>query len=315
MPADRFHHALENGHHPLAYEAVAPAIGKEGVAFERMERLLTRCPGIDALAVPEVMEEYRDGKQVIDAKPRVDGAWYAAELQRRYGVPAVAYRVVAHPKRTAEDNRDWLLRSWNEYGIRSVVLVGGQRSEECYPCTVPAMNQLAAELNAEGRTDYAIGNICIPSRRDRKSGRLDEAGRMTAKVTSGAQFFTTQILFDPSEVTYLLSRLPEDVEPAILLCFSPLTRPEHLDFAHKIGCNLSPSFRVNVELGLKVGRSLEEVTLASIKNAFARIRTYAQDQPARWGVLVSDLGRRSNERPAEELLSFFVEELGRPASL
>ena len=70
-------------------------------------------------------------------------------------------------------------------------------------------------MEAKGMDNLMIGNICLPERRD-------EAKRMLFKTLAGAQFFTTQILFDSRQIIDILVEynrlcLSAGVKPASVL--------------------------------------------------------------------------------------------------
>lgn len=276
---------------------VAEAAAEQAAHLDRLERILSECR-LDAIVLPEILEEVRGDKPVISAKPRVDSLAYAGELRRRFGVRVIPYRVVCRATRSRQDNLDWFVRC-RDLGFTDLVLVGAQSPHVAYPCGILEMNELAAR-----ELGLRVGNILIPS-------RPDELGRVRAKMRSGTRFFTTQVLFEPEETLALLRGLratPAPEPPAIYLCFSPLSRPEHLDFARDIGCTLTPAFLERAQAAAEKHGRLEKVCVKAIRATWHAIEAFlaAQAPPCEVGLLIGDLGRKSNHAAADGLLREFA---------
>lgn len=223
----------------LVLEAVPPEIqqGEQGIeaALEKVEGL-HREVGLDAVNIPEIREESSKsskGERRKPFAPRVEPRVLAHRIQEQLGVPCIINRVVVHLER--ERQLDWFRETHEDYGVNRVVLVGGERSGQQYPGpSVPEATRLLKDRpDAPG---IEVGNICIPS-------RPDEAARMKRKIASGADFFTTQVIFHADEVTSLLDRIGTDVgssrTPAILISLAPVRSERNIRFLHWLGVNLS----------------------------------------------------------------------------
>lgn len=69
---------------------------------------------------------------------------------------------------------------------------------------------------------------------------------MARKLATGADFFTTQILYHAQELTYLLDEIHElalpvpETPPALLLTLCPVQSQRNIRFLHWLGVSLSP---------------------------------------------------------------------------
>lgn len=217
-------------------EAVPPELhrGEEAIeaVMDKVARVHAEWP-LDGVNVPEIHEEparSSKGERRQPFAPRVAPRDLAWMIRERLGIECMINHVVVHEP--AARLLDWCRQTWEEYGIRQFVLVGGGRAGVRYP------GPSVTEANQRVRDEAAIpglriGNICIPS-------RTDEAARMGDKVAAGADFFTTQILYEADDFTALLDELHEqNAAPAeLLLAFCPIRRARNLRFLLWLGVNV-----------------------------------------------------------------------------
>ncbi|MEX2573403.1 MAG: hypothetical protein WD317_03860 [Balneolaceae bacterium] len=203
-----------------------------------------------ALNIPEIQDESKKGdkgKRRQPYKERVSPRNYARSLAKRFDTDFVINRVVV--KHSYREHEKWLLDTQEEFGIRNVILVGGERSEDVYPGpSVSEGNRFVKHFLNRGRfryteedtapTHFNVGNICIPTRR-RKD--LDEPERMFRKQQAGADFFTTQIIAEAEHPISLLrdySEILQDEDlspPRIYWSFSPVSSKKDIDFLRWLG--------------------------------------------------------------------------------
>ncbi len=272
-------------------EAVPPELerGEAGLeaAVERVAELHAAL-GLDAVNIPEIHEEKarsRRGERRRPFVPRVEPRVLAARLQERLGIPCIINRVVVYLERDRQ--LDWFRETWERYGIRRFVLVGGERSDRRYPGpSVPEANALLREhLAIPGG---GIGNICIPARRG-------EVERLQRKLGSGATFFTTQVLFHAEEVTTLLDALGERLAegmpaPAFLLSLAPVRSERNIRFLRWLGVNLSSE----LEAWLTADEgAVSERSLSHLCETWRHIADHAitRESPCSLGVNVAPIGR------------------------
>ncbi len=269
-------------------EAVPPELhqGEDAVdaVIRKVERVHAAQP-LDAVNIPEIHEEparSSKGERRRPFAPRMAPRDLARRIHDRLGIECMINHVVVHEP--APQLLDWCRETWEDYGIRRFVLVGGGRSGVDWPGpSVPEANRLVRDhVSIPG---LRIGNICIPS-------RAGEAARMASKVAAGADFFTTQILYEPDSFTGLLDGLAaEERAPAeVLLAFCPVRTPRNLRFLLWLGVSIPDALEAWLtcdEDGVAT-RSLEQ-----IRRTWAGVidhqRTHARQTP-RLGVNLAPIG-------------------------
>lgn len=222
-------------HRPLLFEPVPPTVRsnpvRTGLHIERLVHLLRGVARLDAINVPELVDENHDGRPYYRSG---DSREFARTVGEQVGRDTVVNKVVAHLK-SGESLSDWTRETVGR-GLRHVVLVGGSSRYIPYPGpTVAEANRICSEILAP--VDGLLGNIAIPQ-------RTGEAHRMLAKTRAGARFFTTQILFDAPAVMALLAeydRLTRDAQLApasVLLSFAPLADEADCEFVRWLGAEI-----------------------------------------------------------------------------
>jgi 5,10-methylenetetrahydrofolate reductase len=223
---------------PLLFEPVpSPARTPPHRVEERtaaVARLIAEVPRVDALDIPELVDENHEGQPHYRSG---DLPAYARTLSERTGREVILNKVVAHLSDSAALER-WA-RETVERGIRHAVLVGGSSRYIPYPGPpVAEADRICRPIfSAAGGT---IGNIAIPQ-------RTGEAHRMLAKTRAGAAFFTTQLLFDAEAarkvlVQYdLLCRQASIPPAAVLLSLAPIADDQDAEFVRWLGADLPES--------------------------------------------------------------------------
>ncbi len=193
--------------------------------------LLERSPRVDALNVPELVDENHDGRPYYrNADPRT----YAVRLAQGAGRDAIVNKVVAHLP-NGEAVCAWAQETVR-LGLRHAMLVGGSSRYIPYPGPpVAEANALVRPILAE--VEGLVGNIAIPQ-------RPGEAHRMLAKTRAGASFFTTQLVFDARGVIDLLGRYDRlcresQLTPAtVLVSLAPVGDEVDASFVRWLGADL-----------------------------------------------------------------------------
>lgn len=251
-------------------------LGEDGLEkrFDRLSALLDEFP-FAAVNIPEIREENSrsdQGERSSPFEPRFGRLAIAREIRRRFGVRAVVNHVVS--SRPRDELAPWLLRAGEEFGVEDFVLVGPASSDhEPIGPSVRVANEIARSvLPASSR----IGNICIPGRRARG---IDEAARMEEKAGSGAQFFTTQILYHATPCRRLLDDLG-DRSPAarltpILVSLCPLRSAESIAFLRWLGVELDEP--TAARLGEDPARVLER-SIEHLVGVWQRILAHVRER-------------------------------------
>ncbi|MGE4619927.1 MAG: mycobacterial-type methylenetetrahydrofolate reductase [Planctomycetota bacterium] len=226
-------------------EVVPPTLesGLEGLhrRLARVRRLIGD-GHFDAINIPEIHdEENRNDRGVRQRNfsPRMQPRELGRRIQDELGLPVIINHVVAFEPIPALI--DWIRETVAGYGIHNVVLVGAPHDRKTWP------GPTVAEANAAIRADFQpkqlkIGNICIPGR---EGSPIPESVRMEQKALHGADFFTTQIVFDPAEIIDLRKDLAKRRSAAshcpILVSLCPVRRHRNLAFLRYLGVKI-PDF-------------------------------------------------------------------------
>jgi hypothetical protein len=297
-------------HHPLLFEPVPPSVRanpvRSGLVVEEMVRLLRGIPRLDAVDIPELVDENHDGRPYYrtgDIRP------FARVLAEQLGREAIVNKVVAHLP-SADGLARWAQESV-EGTIRNLVLVGGSSRYIPYPGPpVLEANRICREVLAP--VGGLLGNIAIPQ-------RTGEAHRMLAKTRSGAAFFTTQILFDSDSVSELVreyARLSQEahLEPsAVLLSFAPIADDTDAEFVRWLGSDI-PEAAERYLLGEEDEGSAASRSVKHAVEVFRSVRRRSETE--RWGVPLGVNVEQISQRhllSAVEMLRAFAARIDSPA--
>ena len=231
---------------------------------------LSNYPKLTAVNVPELVEENHEGK------PRYNSIYtrkLAKGIADGIGREAIINKVVAHME-SYDEFANWIIETESQ-GIRNIVLVGGNTRHHRYTGpNVSEANLIARHLmKIKELDDLTIGNICLPER----SG---EARRMLYKTISGADFFTTQMLFESDHITHLLKEYSElckkaEVSPAtVILSFAPLKSVADLNLLDFLGVDLPDETKDYILVNENVWRASEK----SIKNALSVLKRISEQK-------------------------------------
>jgi 5,10-methylenetetrahydrofolate reductase len=165
------------------------------VRKEELGKALGAFSRLDAVSVPELVEENHEGK------PRYNSIYTRALASGTADIlhkDAVINKVVVHIE-NYEKFVEWI-KETHSLGISNMIFVGGNTRHHRYPGpSISEANIIARRLWRQfPKEQITIGNISLPERKD-------EAKRMLFKTLAGAQFFTTQMLFDSREAVDLVS--------------------------------------------------------------------------------------------------------------
>ncbi len=231
---------------------------------------LSNYPKLTAVNVPELVEENHEGK------PRYNSIYtrkLAKGIADGIGREAIINKVVAHME-SYDEFANWIIETESQ-GIRNIVLVGGNTRHHRYTGpNVSEANLIARHLmKIKELDDLTIGNICLPER----SG---EARRMLYKTISGADFFTTQMLFESDHITHLLKEYSElckkaEVSPAtVILSFAPLKSVADLNLLDFLGVDLPDETKDYILENENVWHAYEK----SIKNALSVLKRISEQK-------------------------------------
>jgi 5,10-methylenetetrahydrofolate reductase len=263
---------------PLLFEPVPPSARSspnhaEAMAVE-LVRLLRGVPRLDAIDVPELIDENHDGRPYYRSG---DTRGFAKRIADEIDRDVAVNKVVAHLP-SADAVTAWV-RETTQRGIRNMVLVGGSSRYIPYPgpSVIDADRISHDEVVAAGGL---LGNIAIPQ-------RTGEAHRMLTKTRAGAQFFTTQIVFDSESVLRmlreydLLCRQSGLAPAAVVLSVAPIADEGDAEFVRWLGADIPEAAERTI-----LGGDEPQASQRSIDRALTVFRE-VRDGSARAGVEVS----------------------------
>jgi hypothetical protein len=202
---------------------------------------------VDAVNVPEIRDESRNGQRTLDLPAKMDPRDFVDTLRGHF--PHDTPFLVNHP--TVHDPPHELeawIRQTRDRGVTDLVLVGGESSDRTYagPGPVAAARLARRTLGPEA----ALGGITIPTRR--RAGARDEPARMVAKAKAGIDFFTSQVIYESDAMRALVTDYAAACEAAgaaprpIFLSFAPITRPKDARFLQWLGVTIPKQTRARI---------------------------------------------------------------------
>lgn len=266
-------------------------------------KTLSDFPGLTAINVPELVEENHEGK------PRYNSIFtrkLARGIADELGKEAIINKVVAHME-SYDEFANWIVETESQ-GIRNIVLVGGNTRHHRYTGpNVSEANLITKHLmKTKNLNDITIGNICLPE-------RGGEARRMLYKTISGADFFTTQMLFEGDHITHLLKEYGElcskaQVNPAtVILSFAPLKSVADLNLLDFLGVDLPDETKDYILENEQVSKAYKR----SIKNALDVLKAIMNDKIDNYpeiniGINVEQLTKSNMPYSIEMLKEFHI---------
>jgi 5,10-methylenetetrahydrofolate reductase len=244
---------------PLFFEPLPPtarsSAARVHALVEEEVRLLAAVPRLDAVDVPELVDENHEGRPYYRS---LNPPEFARTVGDRAGCEAVVNKVVAHLP-NVDALAQWT-RATIDHGVKNFVLVGGSSRYIPYPGpAVAEANRVCLPLIAQA--GGSLGNIAIPQ-------RTGEAHRMLAKTRSGASFFTTQIVFDSDAVLRMIREYGRlcaqaGLPPAsVLLSVAPLADEGDAQFVRWLGADIPEAIERSILNGDDAGASARSIAQA-----------------------------------------------------
>ncbi len=216
------------------YEIVPPSVDDSSEMEDRLKLVGDVAGLVDVINIPEIRDELARGPRRGNFRQRIEPRVFAKAIHDRHSLETSVNRVTVHD--SLDDQRRWLKESAEVYGVRDLILVGGESVQFTYPG--PSVSETAKLANAE-KLDLLLGGITIPS-------RPREAERVLSKHKSGIEFFTTQVLLDAAPTVSLLRAL-DGVKAHLILSFTPVSHPRDLTFLKWLGVGVPESLAISVD--------------------------------------------------------------------
>ena len=272
----------------IFYELIPP----KADALEELEAQLVLVGDIagqvDAINIPEIYEESRQGTRRMRLPERIEPRVFAQAIQSATHLESVVNRVTV--RESPESQRRWLRETYEQYGVRNLILVGG----ESHAAEYPGPNVLeAAALAAEKGLDFLLGGITIPS-------RSREVARIRRKYERGLRFFTTQVLLDSNDIVDLMQGL-NGLDVRIFLSFAPISNLRDIQFLEWLGVDVPKNVTWTIEQAGEPAKAVEK-SIAIASKILTDVFENLPPHPPALGVNVEQITRR-NYGSAKKMLA------------
>ena len=279
---------FENPAQPvILHELIPPKLGAPAELDENLSYIQELTGIADAINVPEIREETRQGARRTRLPERMEPRVFAQAIHGSCGMATVINRVTVHEAHA--EQRQWLKESYDDFGIRNLILVGGESRKTQYPG--PSVLEAAA-LSREAGVEFLLGGITIPS-------RTHEVMRIRQKYHQGLNFFTTQVLLDSNDVVDLIQGL-NGLDVRIFLSFAPISDSRDVEFLRWLGVDVPKNVAWSIAQVDEPGKAVEKTVTQACK-ILTDVFDHLPPHPPGLGINVEQISRR-NHGPARRML-------------
>lgn len=169
-------------------------------------------------------------------------AW-SKRLRELSDKPVITYKSVSSRSKAAFS--EWLDSSWNEFGIRDIVLVGSPSSQGNIQLPINDAYQCLDEKNEK----FHLGGVTIAERHAKKG---DEHVRLLKKSAGGCEFFISQAVYNPQATIDMISLYArtcqeQGITPKrIILTFTPCGSAKTLEFMDWLGISVPEATKYRI---------------------------------------------------------------------
>ena len=214
----------------------------------------------------------------------------AKNIKDRFNIPMLAHLTCVSSDRETVRER---IRDMQEAGIENVMalrgdltpeLEGTDRSKWDYRYAV----ELIRDIKSSG-ADFCIGAACYPEIHPESVSQKEDIIHLKEKVEAGAEFLTTQMVFDnPLFFNFMYKIREAGIEVPVLPGIMPITRANQVERALKLSGSYMPvRFKSLVD---KFGSDPEAMTRAGIAyatdqiidlyaNGITNVHVYSMNKP------------------------------------
>lgn len=247
--SDTLQQKFADPHRSVCFVGTTPpkASTEEMQMQEIAERLLARLDTLeyDGLIVYDIQDESSriDTPRPFPYMETRDPRDYSRLLGQKSGKPIITYKSVA--QRDRADFEHWLEQSWNEYGVRNLVLVGSPSSEGDIKLS---LNEAYGALK-EHQHPFHLGGVTIAERHAVKG---NEHERLLGKMANGCEFFVSQAVYNAQATidlltSYARSCREQGLTPQrIILTFTPCGSAKTLEFMQWLGISVPEATRYRI---------------------------------------------------------------------
>lgn len=203
------------------------------------EKLLNRVSDIDVdgFIVYDIQDE---GSRTTAPRPfpfksTHEPRLYASLLQQKSTRPVITYKSVGQSN--PEDFAQWAQETWQNYGVRDLVLVGSPSRDN----EVSLSLDMAYQLLAQHPCNFFTGGVTIA---ERHASKGNEHQRLIDKYHQGCHFFISQAIYNPQATIDQLTRYAIECKKLglkpqrIILTFSPCGSEKTLEFINWLGVSV-----------------------------------------------------------------------------
>jgi 5,10-methylenetetrahydrofolate reductase len=247
--SDTLQHKFADPHRSVCFVGTTPpkASTEEMQMQEIAERLLARLDTLeyDGLIVYDIQDESSriDTPRPFPYMETRDPRDYSRLLSQKSGKPIITYKSVA--QRDRADFEHWLEQSWNEYGVRNLVLVGSPSSEGDIKLSLSE----AYTTLQEHQHPFHLGGVTIAERHAVKG---NEHERLLGKMSNGCEFFVSQAVYNAQATIDLLTSYARSCKEKgltpqrIILTFTPCGSAKTLEFMQWLGISVPEATRYRI---------------------------------------------------------------------
>ncbi len=247
--SDTLQHKFADPHRSVCFVGTTPpkASTEEMQMQEIAERLLARLDTLeyDGLIVYDIQDESSriDTPRPFPYMETRDPRDYSRLLSQKSGKPIITYKSVA--QRDRADFEHWLEQSWNEYGVRNLVLVGSPSSEGDIKLSLSE----AYTALQEHQHPFHLGGVTIAERHAVKG---NEHERLLGKMGNGCEFFVSQAVYNAQATIDLLTSYARSCKEKgltpqrIILTFTPCGSAKTLEFMQWLGISVPEATRYRI---------------------------------------------------------------------
>jgi 5,10-methylenetetrahydrofolate reductase len=270
------------------YEVIPPGLASPGELEDRLALVKDVACHVDAINIPEIREEKRQGPRNTPLRQRMEPRDFARAIASAAKVETVVNRVTVHDPWAAQ--RRWLRETYRQHGVHNLILVGGESQMDHYPG--PSVSETAS-IAAEEGLSFLLGGITIPH-------RPGEASRVREKHQRGLRLFTTQVLLDSRDIVALIREL-DGLKARVLLSFTPISHARDLLFLQKLGVEIPVKLSQQIHEAASPEQAVEQ-SLALARGIFTQVLDHLPPHPPALGLQVERITKR-NSAAARRMLA------------
>lgn len=259
---------------------------------EIADKLLERLKPVDydGLIVYDIQDESArtDKPRPFPFMGTRDPRMYTQVLSNKSKRPIITYKSVS--QRNSEEFQQWLTDAWNDFGVRSLVLVGSPAQ------TADIKLSLADAYQHIGGSahPFTLGGVTIAERHAKKG---TEHQRLQDKEKNGCEFFVSQAVYDADATIKLLedyaalAKKTGKPSKRIILTFTPCGSAKTLEFMGWLGISIAPETSKRI---IDAENPLAE-SVSICKSNLARILDVAVPAGIPVGLNIESLTNRKEE--------------------